>query len=128
MARMDNDLLVRGGEVVDGTGAPAYRADVRVRAGRIIEVGEDLAPDGERVVDADGAYVAPGLIESHTHYDAAVWWIPTAIRCPRTAAPRWSWRTAASGSRRCAPPTATASSTSSRSSRTSRRRRFAWQC
>ena len=64
---MDNHLLVRGGEVVDGTGAPARRADVRVRAGRITEVAEDLAPDGERVVDAGGAYVAPGLIESHTH-------------------------------------------------------------
>jgi N-acyl-D-amino-acid deacylase len=82
MSRMDGNLLVRGGVVVDGTGAPARRADVRVRDGRIAEVGEELTPDGERVVDADGAYVAPGLIESHTHYDAAVWWDPDCDPMP----------------------------------------------
>jgi N-acyl-D-aspartate/D-glutamate deacylase len=79
---MDGNLLVRGGDVVDGTGAPPRRADVRVRDGRITEVGEDLAARGERVVEAEGAYVAPGLIESHTHYDAAVWWDPDCDPMP----------------------------------------------
>ena len=79
---MDNHLLVRGGEVVDGTGAPARRADVRVVDGRITEVADALAVDGARVVDAEGAYVAPGLIESHTHYDAAVWWDPDCDPMP----------------------------------------------
>ncbi|GAA4998138.1 N-acyl-D-amino-acid deacylase family protein [Uniformispora flossi] len=70
-------LLVRGGTVVDGTGAPAYRADVRVRDGRIAEIGTDLAPAAdEKVVDAAGAYVAPGFIEAHTHVDGAMWWNP----------------------------------------------------
>ncbi len=67
-------LLVKGGTVVDGTGAPARAADVRIRDGRIVEIGADLQPDGEQVLDASGAYVTPGLIESHTHFDAAVWW------------------------------------------------------
>ena len=71
-----NDLLIKNGTVVDGTGAPAFRADVRVRGGVIAEVGENLAAGDERVFDADGCYVTPGFIESHTHYDASMWWQP----------------------------------------------------
>ncbi len=82
MARMDGNLLIRGGDLVDGTGAPSRRADVRVHDSLITEVGTDLAPDGELVVDAGGAYVAPGLIESHTHFDAAVWWDPDCDPMP----------------------------------------------
>lgn len=70
------DLLVRGGSVVDGTGAPARDADVRIRDGVVTEVGAALAPDGETVVDASGAYVAPGFIDCHTHYDPSLWWDP----------------------------------------------------
>src|SRR5947209_1719263 len=51
------DMLIQGGTVVDGTGAEARRADVRVRGGVIVEVAPDLAPEGEPVVDASGAYV-----------------------------------------------------------------------
>jgi N-acyl-D-aspartate/D-glutamate deacylase len=76
------DLLVRGGTVVDGTGAPAVRADVRVRAGRIAEIGPGLAGDGEPVVDADGAYVAPGFVESHSHFDGSMWWDPSCDPMP----------------------------------------------
>jgi N-acyl-D-aspartate/D-glutamate deacylase len=68
--------LIRGGTVVDGTGAPARAADVRVRDGRIVEIDARLAPDGETVVDADGAYVAPGIIDTHTHVDGAMFWAP----------------------------------------------------
>ena len=71
------DLIVRGGEVVDGTGAPARRADVRVRAGRIAEVGPDLAPDGEEELDATGATVTPGFIDTHAHTDPQVFWDPS---------------------------------------------------
>ena len=73
----DRDLLVRGGEVVDGTGAPARRADVRVREGRIVEVAPDLRPDGEDVIDASGAIVTPGFIDTHAHTDPAVFWDPS---------------------------------------------------
>ncbi|MDX2168277.1 MAG: amidohydrolase family protein [Deltaproteobacteria bacterium] len=67
------DLLIRGGTVVDGTGAPARRADVAVRGGRIAAVGE-VAGSAPRTLDADGAVVAPGFVDIHTHYDVQVFW------------------------------------------------------
>jgi N-acyl-D-amino-acid deacylase len=71
-----SEILIKGGTVVDGTGAAQFVADVRVRDGRIAEVGPDLSAHGERVIDASGCYVTPGFIESHTHYDASMWWQP----------------------------------------------------
>ncbi len=77
------DLLVRGGQVVDGTGAAARAADVRVRGGRIAEIGPGLRPDGEQVLDASGAYVTPGFIDIHTHFDPAVFWDPLCDPMPQ---------------------------------------------
>ncbi|MBX3024995.1 amidohydrolase family protein [bacterium] len=67
------DLLIRGGTLVDGTGAPARRGDLGVRDGRIAAVGE-VPGAAARVVDADGAVVAPGFVDIHTHYDVQVFW------------------------------------------------------
>jgi N-acyl-D-amino-acid deacylase len=75
-------LLVRGGEVIDGTGAPPRRADVRVVDDVIAEVGPELSPDGERELDARGASVSPGFIDSHTHFDPTLFWDPTCDPMP----------------------------------------------
>jgi len=66
--------VIRGGQVIDGTGRPGYAADVLVRDGRIAEIGPRLS--GDAVIDASGAVVAPGFIDIHTHYDAQVFWDP----------------------------------------------------
>ena len=69
------DLVIRGGTVVDGTGAPACAADVAVSGGRIVEVGA-IGARGRREISADGAVVTPGFVDIHTHYDAQVRWDP----------------------------------------------------
>ncbi len=73
------DVLVQGGTVVDGSGNEPYVADVRIRDGVIVEIGPDLDADadGETVIDARGALVTPGFIDSHTHYDLEMFWDPT---------------------------------------------------
>ena len=67
------DVLVRGGMLVDGTGSPARRGDVGIRRGRIAALGAVSGP-ATRVIDADGAVVAPGFVDIHTHYDVQVFW------------------------------------------------------
>jgi len=72
-----HDLVIRGGLLVDGTGAPARRGDVAVQGGRLAEVGA-VAGRGKREMEADGLVVAPGFIDPHTHYDAQLTWDPFA--------------------------------------------------
>lgn len=67
------DLVIRGGSIVDGTGAPARTADVAVSDGRIAEVGR-VTGKAKREIDADGALVTPGWVDIHTHYDAQLTW------------------------------------------------------
>jgi N-acyl-D-aspartate/D-glutamate deacylase len=77
------DLLITGGFVVDGSGAPGRALDVRVHGGRIVEMGPGLSPAGEPVIEAAGAIVAPGFIDSHTHYDATIYWDPMCDPMPQ---------------------------------------------
>src|SRR5688572_9732634 len=69
------DMVIRGGLVVDGTGAPARQADVAIEGGRIRAVGTNLGP-ARRVIDAAGKLVTPGWVDMHTHYDAQATWDP----------------------------------------------------
>jgi N-acyl-D-aspartate/D-glutamate deacylase len=71
------DLLLHNGIVVDGTGAPAVRADVGIEDGRIVAVGAEAAGrSARRTLDVEGRVVAPGFVDVHTHYDAQVLWDP----------------------------------------------------
>jgi N-acyl-D-amino-acid deacylase len=65
------DLVIRNGTIVDGTRVPAYRGDIGIRNGRIIAMG-NLTESAARTLDATGLIVAPGFIDIHTHYDAAL--------------------------------------------------------
>ncbi|MGD0394724.1 MAG: amidohydrolase family protein [Acidimicrobiales bacterium] len=69
-----HDLVIRGGTVVDGTGAPARTADVTVDRGQITGVGSFAGEAASRTVDADGLLVAPGWVDIHTHYDGQATW------------------------------------------------------
>lgn len=71
---MGKSTVIKNGRVVDGTGSPAFVADVRIEDGRITAIGDNLT--GDEVVDATGRVVAPGFIDIHTHYDAQVFWDP----------------------------------------------------
>src|SRR6516165_1958356 len=77
------ELVIRGGMVVDGTGRSAYRADVRVAGDRIVEVGRGVDATGARTLDAGGAVVAPGFIDSHTHLDPSMFWDPLCDPMPQ---------------------------------------------
>jgi N-acyl-D-aspartate/D-glutamate deacylase len=70
------DVLFRGATVVDGTGKPAFRADVGVSQGRIAEVGE-VQSSAATVLDCGDLHLMPGIVDVHTHYDAQITWDPT---------------------------------------------------
>lgn len=70
---MSYDLVIKNGMVVDGSGFSRYRADVAIADGRIVEIGR-IGGRAETTIDAEGCFVAPGVIDTHTHYDAQPFW------------------------------------------------------
>ena len=72
---MTHDLVIRGGTVVDGTGAPPFEADVAVDGDRIVQIGE-VSKTGKEEISARGLVVSPGFIDLHTHLDAQIGWDP----------------------------------------------------
>jgi len=71
------EYIIRGATVIDGTGAPGIVADIAVNDGRIVAIG-DVAENGATELDATGLMVIPGIIDPHTHYDAQLFWDPSA--------------------------------------------------
>src|SRR5687767_14402709 len=79
---MAYDLLIKNGSVVDGSGNPAFRADVGVQNGKVVELGK-LSGPATRTVDAEGHVVSPGFIDNHCHFDAQVTWDPLCTFSPQ---------------------------------------------
>src|SRR5437879_10095961 len=75
---MPFDVVIRGGRVLDGTGAPWRRADIGTRGAKIARVGDIGRSKSAVVIDATGKYVAPGFIDIHTHSDIGILVEPTA--------------------------------------------------
>jgi N-acyl-D-aspartate/D-glutamate deacylase len=71
------DVVIRGGTVIDGSGAPGVKADVAIDGGRIQAIGQ-VSGRGQREIDAGGLVVCPGFVDVHTHYDAQYTWDPYA--------------------------------------------------
>jgi N-acyl-D-aspartate/D-glutamate deacylase len=75
------DVLIKAGEVVDGSGGPRRRADVGIRDGRVVEIG-GIDEKGRRTIDAEGCVVAPGFVDVHTHLDVQGFWDSTLSPSP----------------------------------------------
>ena len=68
------DTLIKGGKVYDGLGGKAYNADIGIKDGKIVELGQGISTASDNIIDADGAIVTPGFVDVHTHYDGQVSW------------------------------------------------------
>lgn len=74
---MAHDVVITGGTIVDGTGAPARRGDVAIDGDRITALGQVDRAGAGRVIDAEGCIVTPGFVDIHSHFDAQIGWDPT---------------------------------------------------
>jgi N-acyl-D-aspartate/D-glutamate deacylase len=89
MSRIEADIVIRGGTVIDGTGATPVEADIALAGGRILAVGPGLDARGAEEIDAKGRIVTPGFVDIHTHYDGQAVWdshlAPSALHGVTTA-------------------------------------------
>ena len=90
------DVIISGGVIADGSGAPTFRADVGIDGERIAEIGDLSESGARRVIDATGLTVSPGFIDTHAHSDGVLLLDPQHANGPsaRASPPRYSARTA----------------------------------
>ena len=72
----DYDIIIKGGTIVDGLRTPRYTGDLAIKDGKVAKIGGLRGATADRVLEASGLIVAPGFIDSHTHYDAQIQWDP----------------------------------------------------
>jgi N-acyl-D-aspartate/D-glutamate deacylase len=72
---MEHDVIIKNGNIIDGTGSAAYSGDISIKDGVITEIGE-INGDAAEIIDAEGMTVSPGFIDIHTHLDAQIGWDP----------------------------------------------------
>ena len=96
-----HDIVIRGGAILDGTGAAAFNGDLAIDGGTIAQVG-GKAGAARREIDARGLLVTPGWVDVHTHYDGQATWDPVLAPSSCTASPQFCSAIAASVSHRSA--------------------------
>ena len=101
-----HDIVITGGTIIDGTGAPRFTGDVAIDGDRIVSVGDKAGP-ARRVIDADGLLVTPGWVDVHTHYDGQATWDPVLAPSSWHGVTTILFGNCGVGSRRCARSTAT---------------------
>src|SRR5678815_5532047 len=83
LSQQSYDLVIRNGRVLDGTGSPWYRADVAIRGDSIVRIAKSIDEPATRIIDATGAIVSPGFIDTHTHARRGLTETPTAANYVR---------------------------------------------
>ena len=97
-----HDLVIRGGTIVDGSGAERFKGDIAIDGDRISVVGR-ITTSGRREIDAAGLIVTPGWVDIHTHYDGQATWDPVMAPSSWHGVTRPLWAIAASASPQCGP-------------------------
>ena len=89
------DIVIKNGQIYDGTGNAPYRADVAILEGKIAAIEPSMTASAERTIDAEGKVVTPGFVDVHTHYDGQATWDNHLAPLLTSAQPLLLWAIAA---------------------------------